>query len=174
MQALTVWKDRQNSSTYLVVGVDNQGRAKLIRLDPQPGCQKMRLMTSDRLSRMASVPFDPAECLKILTAARTLLAAGWCKYNYALDADGNRVPDSDPDAIHFSADGAICRATYDVRGHSPGIGCEMAFMMTRRFRPDPNELIHHWNDKQESAEPVIAVFDRTIEDLETIMRKATS
>lgn len=174
MQALTVWKERRNANTYLVESVDQKGRARLVCLDPQPDFPKTRLVSSDRLRRMDPVPFDPAECLTILKAARTLVAAGWCKHVYAQDADGKSVPDSSQDATRFSADGAICRATYDVRGKSPGIGCEMVFLMTRRFRPDPNELIHLWNDKQETAEPVITMFDRVIDDLETAIRRETT
>jgi hypothetical protein len=149
--------------------------ATVIVLNPR---DKQRAKTSFALRRIIA-EFDPvetlpSETLEILRRARTLVAAGWIKGDYAQDANHQRTPDDGPTARYFSADGAICRATYDLRRVFPGIGCPTAFdTLAIYFRPRGSSVTT-WNDQCTTVKQVLRVFDLAIADLAHLIEPATA
>ena len=172
-QIATLWRDTYHR-TFRLDGWDDKGRAILKRLDPYRGEWKTIRAKPERLEKMDSIQFDADECLAILSLARGLISRGWCKLEYARDSAGKQVPDSSEDAVSFSADGAICRATYEVRREFPGLGCDKAFLMMRRFLPKPGQHLWQWNDEQTNGAAVVGLFDRAVKDLDAVIARRDS
>jgi hypothetical protein len=105
---------------------------------------------------------DKRKVLEALVEARGRLAppGAWTKGEFARDADGHAVDSLDPAAVCFCAAGAIDATTAgDFNLYSAARDALMEDMDSRGLA--------HFNDTQNSVEPVLAQFDKTIARLES-------
>lgn len=105
----------------------------------------------------------------VLVAAKSLLQRGWCQGWYARSSWRACWAD-DSNAIAWSAYGACCRAAVDVAVNREAGRILVAYMQTSgdpayehalEYGSDES-ILDAFNDTQESVEPVLALFDKTL------------
>ncbi len=96
--------------------------------------------------------------LDVLRAARALIAEPerWTQGEYAVDAEGRRVPALAPEALRFCAVGACERA-----GCKPLAGAGVIHALVTALPAGQRSRITDFNDAHEHSE-VLALFDRAI------------
>jgi hypothetical protein len=108
--------------------------------------------------------------VEILKYARALLAkrGGWTKTFYARSRTSRAVAANSPNACRFCAYGALLRAVHDLDAeqlYAPLTPRVVAFNALEQSTPDPNGIVH-FNDKQATVRPILAVYDKAIAKLE--------
>lgn len=94
------------------------------------------------------------ETTALLIRARSFLEHGWCRYMWAMDADGHPVDPTTTDAVAWCAEGAL-----NAAGMSEAMTDHPAL---NRLRAAMGVHITLFNDVQESLAPVLMAFDRAI------------
>jgi hypothetical protein len=90
------------------------------------------------------------EVLRCLTDARARLVVNWCRYSY--EHNGKHC-----------AQGAVLAASGDWATYDAAREAVIAAMPPAWVHPKHRNIsLMLWNDKQDSAEPVLALFDRAI------------
>lgn len=97
---------------------------------------------------------------ELLILARSLLLRGWCRDKAAVDSNGVEVHPTSDRAIAWCALAALDAAgipyLYDQHGPHP---------VYRRLQDQIGpERLMDFNARQETVEPVLAVFDRAIKN----------
>lgn len=100
-----------------------------------------------------------------LKHARALIENGWCKNNYAEDANGKKVEPFSESAVRFCAYGAIERAAHSLCYPDLEIEVSVRKEAHKRLKsviPFPYSSIPGFNDNQSDVQPVLFVFDKAI------------
>jgi hypothetical protein len=101
---------------------------------------------------------DPAT--ELLIRARSFIERGWCRDMAAVDSNGVEVHSSSPRAIAWCLIGALDAAGIPYLYHQHGP--HPAYRRLMDVIGDERPL--DFNARQESVEPILAVFDRAIVD----------
>lgn len=94
---------------------------------------------------------------EVLVEARGLIEKGWARGAFARYRNGKRTGSMDERACFFCVEGAICRAAF---GTVYARREAMRAMQDATGRCD----LFRWNDAQSTKAPVLAAFDRAIEE----------
>jgi hypothetical protein len=92
---------------------------------------------------------------EVLIAARAKIEQGWCQCYFAMDAEGNAVPSSDPAACRWCAVGAL-RSFIALGGEN------YYEARDRMERQHPQGLMHFNDIVADSKEQVLRLFDKAI------------
>jgi hypothetical protein len=106
----------------------------------------------------------------LLIRARSFLERGWCREAAAVDMDGCEVDPTDPNAISWCAYGALMAAGIPDDGTD-----DSAFVRLDKEMCDEGlgaDSVGHFNDAQETVEPILAAFDRAIRSAPPIAQEA--
>ena len=115
------------------------------------------------------------DCTKILSAARILIANGYCKHSYAKNEKGSVTAPISNDAVEWCPIGAISASFKELCDSNPNkyFDSDKAFDYFRQaiiktypleVDSDSHGLISGWSDDPERIkEDVISMFDKAIE-----------
>lgn len=101
---------------------------------------------------------------ELLTRARARIALpeAWTKRWFARDAGGNKINETDPDAVCFCAIGAVSAECTEITGSRRIRQVEDACTYLRREAPS-QVGVSHYNDRDTTTHAdVLAWFDRAI------------
>lgn len=101
----------------------------------------------------------------VLRAAKKYLERGWVKGTFAVDADGLSTTISGEEACAWCASGAAILAERMLKAGGK-VGCAVGGILDRKAIARGYGNIALFNDAQDSVEPVLALFDEAIAELE--------
>lgn len=101
--------------------------------------------------------------VEILEFSRDLIKNGWTSGNFAENREGFEVDPMSTSACSFCAAGAMSRAIHVLKP-SPE-NSQLAHEALQTSLSSDFYGVIHFNDSQQSEEPVIDLFDRAIESL---------
>jgi hypothetical protein len=93
---------------------------------------------------------------RLLIRARGFLERGWCRWAQARSATGRHVRPDSRRAVEWCAYGAL------VAAGLPNHAYEDHPAVCRLIAAIGDDRVAHFNNRQESVEPVLAAFDRAI------------
>jgi hypothetical protein len=100
----------------------------------------------------------------LLIRARSFVERGWCRGTFAANSEGWSVEPTDEDAVRWCARAAVDAAAGQIVGgdHPAFRRLAAAIGVDGIYAADFAEAVADFNDRQETAEPILAAFDRAI------------
>lgn len=114
-------------------------------------------MPPTEIDETTALPSEASDATWLLIRARGFVERGWCRDALARDADGKEVDPKSERAVAWCMFGALRMA---------GMPCLPFARSYPAFRfleaAIGGERMPHFNDRQETVDPVLAAFDRAI------------
>lgn len=108
--------------------------------------------------------------LDMLFKTKDLITKGWCKNAFARDKDNKECKIDDKNACKFCLAGALffIAHCWDNQYLGRYLANSLLEDLRKQIKMEP---INHFNDQQETPEPIISLIDSEIKSLEQILKE---
>lgn len=98
--------------------------------------------------------------LDIIERAKSLISSGWTQDCFARDKDGQSIDYTNSDAVCFCAEGALHRASHDMKIECLNV-LTLVFANITKSLPYGHDIIYKYNDiKLTKAGDIYRLFDQ--------------